>query len=89
MSPPRIIVTRKLPKSVEDRLRDSFIVALNPDDTPFTSDRLTLALKHADGMLCTVTDLFDEAILSAEGKRRTRIIANFGVGVNNIDLDAG
>ncbi len=88
MSPPKIIVTRRLPEAVEARLRANFTVALNPDDSPFSSERLKLALKHADGVICTVTDLFDEEILSADGERKTRIIANFGVGVDNIDLDS-
>jgi lactate dehydrogenase-like 2-hydroxyacid dehydrogenase len=85
---PRIIATRKLPEAVEARLRSEFTVALNAGDTPFTIDRLILALQQADGLICTVTDLFDEQILEAAGKRRAQILANFGVGVNNIDLDA-
>jgi lactate dehydrogenase-like 2-hydroxyacid dehydrogenase len=88
MSPPRIIVTRKLPEAVEERLRGHFTVALNPRDQPFTSARLVSALQQADGVLCTVTDLFDEQILIAGFQRRARILANFGVGVDNIDLDA-
>jgi lactate dehydrogenase-like 2-hydroxyacid dehydrogenase len=85
---PRIIVTRKLPEPVETRLRSRFTVALNRDDVPFTTDRLVKALQEADGLLCTVTDLFDEEILQAGFRRRAKILANFGVGVNNIDLDA-
>jgi lactate dehydrogenase-like 2-hydroxyacid dehydrogenase len=84
----RIVVTRKLPEAVEDRLRAKFTVALNPEDTPFTPDRLTKAMQMADGMLCAVTDAVTAAVLNAEGRRRARIVANFGVGVNNIDLDA-
>jgi lactate dehydrogenase-like 2-hydroxyacid dehydrogenase len=85
---PRVIVTRKLPQAVEERLRRHFTVALNPRDAPFSTARLIRALQEADGLLCSVTDLMDEAILAAEGRRRTRILANFGVGVNHIDLDA-
>jgi lactate dehydrogenase-like 2-hydroxyacid dehydrogenase len=88
VSRPRVIVTRKLPEAVEARLKDHFAVALNPDDTPFSSARLVRALQEADGLLCAVTDLMDEDILAAEGARRAKILANFGVGVNNIDLDA-
>jgi lactate dehydrogenase-like 2-hydroxyacid dehydrogenase len=88
MTRERIIVTRKLPEAVEARLRSRFTVALNHDDTSFTSDRLILALQQADGLLCTVTDLFDQKILRAKHQRRAQIIANFGVGVNNVDLDA-
>lgn len=88
MTRPRIIVTRKLPEAVETRLRSRFTVAFNPDDAAFSTDRLILALQQADGLICTVTDLFDDGILAAGGKRRARVLANFGVGVNNIDLDA-
>ncbi len=85
--PPRIIVTRKLPDQVEARLRDHFTVAFNPEDVPFTADRMIHALREADGLLPAVSDPVTGDMLRAEG-RRTAIIANFGVGVNNIDLDA-
>jgi lactate dehydrogenase-like 2-hydroxyacid dehydrogenase len=88
MSRPRIIVTRRLPEAVEARLRAHFTVALNRDDRPFSQSRLMRALQEADGLLCTVSDLFDESTIAAEGTRRAEILANFGVGVNNIDLDA-
>lgn len=84
----RIVVTRKLPEAVEERLRAAFTVALNPDDTPFTPDRLLKAMQMADGLLCAVTDAVNSTVLHAEGRRRAGIVANFGVGVNNIDLDA-
>jgi lactate dehydrogenase-like 2-hydroxyacid dehydrogenase len=88
MARPRVIVTRRLPDPVEDRLRSCFTVALNHDDAPFGTDRLMRALQQADGLICTVTDLFDEQILIAGFQRRACILANFGVGVDNIDLDA-
>jgi len=88
MARPRIVVTRKLPDAVEARLREHFTVALNAEDTAFPTARLVKALQEADGLLCAVTDLFDAEILAAEGRRRAQILANFGVGVNNIELDA-
>jgi lactate dehydrogenase-like 2-hydroxyacid dehydrogenase len=87
MTAPRIVVTRHLPPEVEDRLRGSFTVALNPEDRPFARDRLEAAIEKADGLLSTVTDAIGADLLSSPN-RRTRIIANFGVGVNNIDLEA-
>jgi lactate dehydrogenase-like 2-hydroxyacid dehydrogenase len=87
-SKPRIVVTRRLPDAVEERLRGSFTVALNTEDTPFTPGRLVRAMQMADGVLCAVTDAVTAAVLHAEGSRRASIVANFGVGVNNIDLDA-
>jgi lactate dehydrogenase-like 2-hydroxyacid dehydrogenase len=86
MTRPRVIVTRKLPDAVEERLRGAFTVALNPEDRPFDRARLARALAEADGLLCTVTDALDADLLA--GERRAQILANFGVGVNNVDLDA-
>jgi lactate dehydrogenase-like 2-hydroxyacid dehydrogenase len=85
---PRVIVTRKLPETVEDRLRQHFTVALNPDDTPFSRPRLLRAMQEADGLLCAITDAVDAETITAAGRRRVRIVANFAVGVNNIDLVA-
>jgi lactate dehydrogenase-like 2-hydroxyacid dehydrogenase len=85
---PRVIVTRKLPDAVEDRLRAFFTVALNPDDSPFSPERLVRAFREADGVITTVTDAVTAEALAADGQRRTAIVANFGVGVNNIDLAA-
>lgn len=84
---PRVVVTRRLPGAVEDRLRREFEVALNPEDVAFGRDRLARALREADGVLCTVSDRIDAALLSAPD-RRAGIVANFGVGVNNIDVAA-
>lgn len=86
-SRPRIIVTRRLPGPVERRLADSFDTRLNPDDHPFTARELRVALGEADGVLCTVTDRIDGDMLSVE-PLRARILANFGVGFNHIDMDA-
>lgn len=87
MTRPRIVVTRKLPSAVEARLRRLFEVSLNSEDTPFGPSRLAAALRHADGLLPTVSDRIDAAVLGQSGVR-ARIIANFGVGTNNIDLAA-
>lgn len=89
MSRPRIAVTRKLPAAVEARLTAAgFDMEFNETDTPYDRARLIRALQETDGLLLVVGDPIDGAVLDAEGKRRTRIIANFGVGVNHIDLDA-
>jgi lactate dehydrogenase-like 2-hydroxyacid dehydrogenase len=87
MSPrPRIVVTRRLPGPVERRLTELFNTDLNQDDRPFTPTRLRQALSASDGVLCTVTDRLDDAVLSVE-PMRARILANFGVGYDHIDLD--
>ncbi|NOR64033.1 MAG: D-glycerate dehydrogenase [Rhodobacteraceae bacterium] len=87
MARPRIIVTRKLPEPVEARLKSLFTVALNPSDVPFSKAKLTTAMAKADGLLCTFGDKIDADILAANGARKAKIIANFGVGTNHIDLE--
>ena len=83
---PKIIVTRKLPDSVEEKLKELFLVSLNKNDFNFDREKLMEAMKHADGILCTVSDKITEEIIEASG-RRAKIIANFGVGIDNIDLE--
>ena len=87
MAAPRVVVTRKLPEAVEARVAALFEAELNPEDEPLSREALARAMREADGLLCAVTDAVDAGLLGAEG-RRVRIVANFGVGVNNIDLEA-
>ena len=84
---PVVVVTRRLPDPVEQELTREFDARLNTDDRPLGPDGLREALRNADGILCTVTDRLSSEVLSVE-PRRTRILANFGVGFNNIDVDA-
>lgn len=84
---PRILVTRRLPEAVEARLEAEFEAVLNPDDGQLPRERLARAMTEADGLLPAVGDVIDAELLGAAG-RRVRIVANFAVGVNNIDLDA-
>ena len=84
---PVVVVTRHLPDAVERELAQHFDVRLNTLDTPFDADMLAEAMRQADGLLCTVSDRVDARVL-ASAPRRVRIIANFGVGVDNIDLAA-
>jgi lactate dehydrogenase-like 2-hydroxyacid dehydrogenase len=87
MSHPRVVVTRKLPEAVETRLAKAFEAVLNPEDAPLSQDALARAMREADGLLCAVVDTVDADVIGTPG-RRARIVANFGVGVNNIDLAA-
>ncbi|HXE57676.1 MAG TPA: D-glycerate dehydrogenase [Gemmatimonadales bacterium] len=84
---PRVVVTRRLPRPVEEELTRRFDVGLNPDDRPLTPAELQEALRTADGIVPTVTDRFTAEVLCAE-PLRARILANFGVGYNHIDVDA-
>lgn len=87
MTRPRIHVTRRLPEAVEARLSEHFEAVLNTDDVPPTRETLETAMRDADALLPCVTDPVDASLLALPG-RRVGIIANFGVGVNNIDLAA-
>jgi glyoxylate reductase len=83
---PLVIVTRKLPEVVETRLRELFDARLNLDDKPFSRDELVEAVKTANVLVPTVTDRIDRAVLSQAGPD-LKLIAQFGTGVDNIDLD--
>ena len=83
---PVVIVTRKLPDVVETRMRELFDARLNVDDHPMTQAELVAAAKVADVLVPTVTDRIDRAVISQAGPD-LRLIANFGTGVDNIDLD--
>jgi lactate dehydrogenase-like 2-hydroxyacid dehydrogenase len=84
---PTVVVTRRLPPPVEEELAGRYDARLNPDDRPLGADGLREALRSADGLLCTVTDRLDADVLSTE-PLRAGILANFGVGYNNIDVEA-
>ena len=83
---PLVIVTRKLPDVVETRLRELFDARLNIDDKPFSQEQLIEAVKTADVLVPTVTDRIDRTVLSQAGPD-LKLIAQFGTGVDNIDLD--
>ena len=82
---PKVVVTRKLPDPVESRMRELFDTELNSTDRVMTPDELVDALQRADVLVPTVTDRIDSRILSRAGPN-LRLIANFGAGVDNIDV---
>jgi glyoxylate reductase len=84
---PLVIVTRKLPDSVETRMRELFDTRLNLEDKPMTPAQLGEALKTADVLVPTVTDRIDAPVLKEAGPN-LKLIANFGNGVDNIDVQA-
>ncbi len=83
---PIVIVTRKLPDLVETRMRELFDARLNVDDKPMSQAQLIEAVKLADVLVPTVTDRIDRAVLAQAGSQ-LKLIANFGTGVDNVDLD--
>ena len=82
---PLIVVTRKLPDSVETRMCELFDTRLNLDDKPMSQSDLAEAAKIADVIVPTVTDHIDRSVLSHSGDQ-LKLIANFGNGVDNIDV---
>ena len=82
---PLVVVTRRLPDSIEMRMRELFDARLNLDDRPMSSADLVEAVKIADVLVPTVTDEIDRSVLSHSGER-LKLIANFGNGVDNIDV---
>lgn len=87
MSKPIVVVTRKLPAAIETRMMELFEARLNADDQPMTADQIVAACDGAGVLVPTVTDDVN-ADLIASLPDTIRLIANFGVGVNHIDLDA-
>jgi glyoxylate reductase len=81
----KVFVTRKLPDAVETRLRELFDAELNIEDRPYTQEELAAAMQRADVLVPTVTDRIDSKLLSRAGEK-LRLIANFGAGVDNIDV---
>lgn len=84
---PRIIVTRRWPAAVEQVLASCFNTTFNEGDTPMKPAQLRAAFLEFDAILPTVSDKFPAAVFPG-GQVRTRILANFGVGVSHIDLGA-
>src|SRR6202167_1161419 len=82
---PLVVVTRRLPDGVEMRMRELFDARLNADDKPMSQAQLVEAAKTADVIVPTVTDHIDRSVLSQSGER-LKLIANFGNGVDNIDV---
>ncbi|MDD2869025.1 D-glycerate dehydrogenase [Neomegalonema sp.] len=81
----RVIVTRKLPDQIEARLGELFDVELNPEDKPFTREQLHAAVQRAEVLAPTLGDPIDGALLASAGPQM-RMIANFGAGVDHIDV---
>ncbi len=86
-SRPTVIVTRRLPQAVETRMAELFDVELNFDDAPMDAGALAAALARADVVVPTVTDDLTAEVLAAAGPR-LKLLANFGTGVDHIDLAA-
>jgi glyoxylate reductase len=82
---PTVVVTRKLPDAIETRMMELFDARLNVTDTPMSKAELVEAVKEADILVPTLTDRIDAGVLAQAGPN-LRLIANFGTGVDHIDL---
>ena len=84
---PKVVVTRELTNAAMTRMAELFETSLNPDDHKFSRDELAAAMADTDVLVPTVTDEIDADLIAGAGER-LRLIANFGAGVNHIDLRA-
>lgn len=84
---PSVVITRKLPDAVEHRMRELFDCKINVSDVPFTRAQLVDAMQQADVLVPTITDRIDAKLLEQAGAN-LKLIANFGNGVDNIDVEA-
>ena len=84
----KIILTRRWPEAVEQRLSEHFDVATNLEDVPFSREQFQHALANYDAVLPTVTDKLDASVFESlqPGDIRARIIGNYGVGFSHIDI---
>ena len=82
-STPRVIVTRKLPPEIEERLTTLFETKLNASDSPMSSSELKAAVQNCDVLVPTVTDHIDADVIAAAGPD-LKLIANFGAGTDTL-----
>ncbi len=82
-----VVITRKLPDPVETRMRELFDARLNVDDKPMSQPELVAAVKEADVLVPTISDRIDAALIEQAGPQ-LKLIANFGNGVDKIDVTA-
>lgn len=85
----RLFVTRPMPDAVADRARREFDeVVLREETTPLSGDEMRAALRDYDVVLPTLGDIFDAGVFADVPEPRCRLLANFGVGYNHIDVKA-
>lgn len=84
---PLVVVTRKLPDSIETRMRELFDARINLEDIPMSAEQIAEAARTADILVPTVTDHISADIVN-QPDCKLRLIANFGNGVDNIDVEA-
>ncbi len=83
----KVVLTRKLPEPVETRMRELFDAELNLDDRAFGEQELKDAMGRAEVLCCTITDNITADLIAARGES-LKMIANFGAGMDHIDVPA-
>lgn len=86
MDRPTLFITRLLPQPVMDAIPRYYHVLVESADRPSTADELRHGFSQADAVICTLADRIDSSVLSHATK--LKIVANYAVGYNNIDLPA-
>ena len=84
---PRVVVTRRVPGDVRDTLEESFDVRFHDSLRPLARAELLALVAGADGLVTMLTDRVDDELLDAAGPQ-LRVVANYAVGLDNVDLDA-
>jgi len=87
MTQPKVFITRRWPESIEAKLKQCFDVTLNETDRPLSADEFKAALQNYDAVCPAVCDSFTAEVLNTPNQR-CKILANFGVGYNHIDMAA-
>jgi glyoxylate reductase len=82
---PLVVVTRRLPEGVETRMRELFDARLNLNDAAMSSAEIVEAMKEADVLVPTITDEINAHMIAQAGEN-LKLIANFGTGVDNVDV---
>ena len=80
-----VVVTRRLPEPVETRMKELFNVELRDPDAKMTREELATAMQRADVLVPCVTDQIDAGLIGQAGDR-LKLIANYGAGVDHIDV---
>ena len=83
----KVVLTRRLPDAVEIRMRELFDAELNLKDVAMDRAALEAAVQRADVLVPTITDRIDADLINGAGEQ-LKMIANFGAGVDHIDIDA-
>ncbi len=83
----KVVLTRRLPDAVETRMRELFDAELNLTDTALDRAALQAAVRRADILVPTITDRIDAELIAGAGDQ-LKMIANFGAGVDHIDVEA-